>query len=155
MRIVVQRHTYTPRSTIGRLLVDGKHICDTLEDFTRPPGEKVYAKTSIPPGAYRVIVTYSPRFKRDLPLLLKVPMFEGIRIHSGNDHTDTEGCILVGTHDPKQADWISASRVAFNKLMPLIEKGVKTPEGVFLVIEDNRPAQSASAPVKLKKGASS
>lgn len=82
--------------TLGQLYVDGKPACHTVEDVVRPAGEKVHGKTAIPEGRYQVIVTPSPRFRRDLPLLLKVPNFEGVRIHPGNTAEDTEGCILPG-----------------------------------------------------------
>jgi hypothetical protein len=92
--------------TIGRLLVDGEYFCDTLEDKVRDynkdgdlldEGEsKVYGRTAIPYGKYSIVVSRSPKFKRDLPLLLNVPHFSGIRIHAGNYPKDSEGCILVG-----------------------------------------------------------
>jgi Family of unknown function (DUF5675) len=53
------------------------------------------------------------------PLLLEVPNFTGIRIHSGNSDHDTEGCILVG--ESRAPDWVGASRKAFELLFPLIE----------------------------------
>lgn len=137
MKIIVRRTKFSDRSTIGQLVVDGEHLCDTLEDQTRGPGIKVYGKTSIPPGAYRVIINYSPAFKRELPLLLNVPNFEGIRIHSGNDDSDTEGCILVGTAG-SNPDWISNSRDAFNKLFPLLQDAVKRREDIWLTIEEER-----------------
>ena len=80
--------------TIGHLTVDGVYFCDTLEDI--PRDIKVQDQTCIPKGNYEVAVNYSNRFKRDMPQLLNVPGFTGIRIHPGNDSGDTSGCILVG-----------------------------------------------------------
>ena len=62
---------------------------------------KVYGETCIPYGTYKVELSYSPKFKRELPLLLNVPAFEGIRIHKGNDRSHTSGCILVGENKKK------------------------------------------------------
>ena len=87
MNLTLYRHTYSSVSTIGDLFIDGQYFCKTLEDTDRKlecDGEKVYGKTAIPRGAYNVIIDWSPRFKRELPHVLDVPGFEGIRIHSGN-----------------------------------------------------------------------
>jgi hypothetical protein len=52
----------------------------------------------IPPGAYWMQLAYSPKFKKDLPLIWseKVHKNRGIRVHSGNTVKDTNGCILIG-----------------------------------------------------------
>ena len=52
----------------------------------------------LPDGTYKVKVTYSPKFKRDVPIVYNdnVPESRGIRIHEGNIVQNTKGCILVG-----------------------------------------------------------
>lgn len=112
MQITVKRLYKTDTSTIGELLVDGVFECFTLEDAERKV--KIKAETAIPKGSYKVIINESNRFKRLLPLLLNVPDFEGVRIHSGNSNHDTEGCILVGQTMNK--NYIGQSRKAFDKL---------------------------------------
>lgn len=49
-------------------------------------------------GNYNLEMCYSPKFKRDLPLIYndKFPASRGFRIHSGNSLKDTKGCVLVG-----------------------------------------------------------
>jgi hypothetical protein len=96
MKFTLRRIAKKEKYTIGKLYIDGIYYCDTLEDKVRPDGEKIYGETAIPHGTYKFIMTYSTRFKMTLPLLLKVPMFDGIRIHAGNTAKDTHGCILVG-----------------------------------------------------------
>lgn len=135
MKLTLTRKIYTDRSTIGALDIDGTHQCDTLEDMTRRPDVKIWGKTAIPAGAYKVVITHSNRFKKELPLLLNVPNYEGVRIHTGNDDNNTEGCILVGTAG-KQTDWISGSVVAMNALQPKIAAALARKETVMLVIVD-------------------
>lgn len=92
---IAKKETYT----IGKLYFNGKYFCDTLEDKVRvliDIGDKKKGETAIPSGRYEVKLTYSPKFKRVLPLVCDVPYFTGIRIHRGNTAKDTEGCILVG-----------------------------------------------------------
>lgn len=104
MRLLLKRKIKGDTYTIGTLYVNGEKFCDTLEDRVRDlaGGEsKVPGETAIPEGRYRVIVNRSPKFGRDLPRLLDVPMFEGVLIHRGNTAEDSAGCILVGENKVK------------------------------------------------------
>ena len=118
MKIEVKRLHRTENSTIGELLIDGVWECNTLEDKERDV--KIKNETAIPRGTYKVIINQSNRFKRLLPLLLNVPNFEGVRIHSGNTNHNTEGCILVGRTRSK--DFIGQSRKAFDSLFAKMQK---------------------------------
>ena len=125
LKRIAKKETYT----IGKLYIDGVYFADTLEDKNRDVdkngifnnGEKkVYGKTCIPFGTYKVILSMSSKFKKILPLLLNVPQFDGIRIHSGNTAEDSSGCILVGINDIKGR--ISKSTITFNSLMTKLSK---------------------------------
>lgn len=118
MLIVVRRLYKGENSIIGEMTVDGAFECFTLEDVERPV--KIKGETAIPKGTYKVIINQSNRFKRLLPLLLNVPGFEGVRIHSGNTNHNTEGCILVG--QTRHKEFIGQSRKAFNKLFAKMQK---------------------------------
>ena len=112
MELEVKRTDFTDNSTIGELSVNGHFECYTLEDKVRPV--KIAGKTAIRAGRYEVIINFSQRFGRLLPLLLNVPNFEGVRIHPGNVAANTEGCILVG--EEKSQDFVGQSRAAFDRL---------------------------------------
>lgn len=103
IKLKLERFFFGETYTVGRLFIDGKYFCDTLEDRYRDldSEKKIYGETAIPEGIYEVRVTWSPKFKRNLPLLFGVPHFEGIRIHRGNFAKDTHGCILVGENKIK------------------------------------------------------
>lgn len=131
MRIVVKRTFKGKDYTIGKLYINGEYFCDTLEDVVRPIDEKVYGKTAIPEGIYTVVLTMSNRFKKILPLLLQVPKFEGVRIHSGNTAADTEGCILVGKN--KEKGKVLESRAVFSQLMKRLES-VENKENITIEI---------------------
>lgn len=122
--IFIKRKVFTDLSTIGELSFDNEPLGYTLEDTVRKDGVKVYGKTAIPAGKYEVVISFSNHFQKLLPLLLNVPGFEGVRIHSGNRPEDTEGCLLVGKE--KGVDVVTDSRTAFNELMPKIEEALKS-----------------------------
>ena len=99
LKLLLVREIKNEKQTHGRLFKvdkDNKRefICYTLEDKERLV--KVKGETAIPTGKYTVIVTMSPRFKKELPLILNVPNFNGVRFHGGNNENDSEGCPLLG-----------------------------------------------------------
>lgn len=137
MELKLNRIFLGSSATIGELLVNDKHLCDTIEDRVRLEGEKVYGKTAIPEGTYEVKLTHSPRFKKTLPEILNVPNFSGIRIHTGNSSKDTEGCILVGTWDGEKEDWVGNSRIAFDELMALLEEATNNKEKITITVNNS------------------
>lgn len=128
--------------TIGKMYIDGDYFCDTLEDRVRDinkngkfdNGEvKVAGETAIPYGRYQVVVTMSPRFKRELPRLLNVPNFEGILIHRGNTAPDTAGCILVGENKVKGK--VINSTPYEQKLVSILKEIQNKGEEIWITIE--------------------
>lgn len=126
----------------GGLKGDGelKPFCDTLE----PPRRnllnggkwdkrlKVKGMTAIPEGRYLMRFTYSPKFGKRLFQLMDVPLFDGIRIHSGNSVKDTQGCILVGNNT--KVGRLENSRAVLFKLEMML-KGFQGPyDLVFITI---------------------
>ena len=130
MNITLIRKYKLPTYTIGKLYIDGGYFCDTLEDKDRGLTDdmtvseiskiKIKKETAIPTGTYKVTITYSNRFKKNMPLINDVKGFEGIRIHSGNTDKDTEGCILVGFNKVKGN--VINSRDTYNKLFSILSK---------------------------------
>jgi len=137
MRLKLNRIQFTEKSTIGELWVDDDpdRFCFTLEDRVRPAGVKVAGSTAIPAGEYEVIINWSKRFQRPMPLLLDVPNFEGIRIHSGNTEADTEGCILVGFN--RAPDFVGNSKMAFDVLFARISEAISRKEEIKIGIYPN------------------
>lgn len=140
MEATITRKWFTERSTIGTLR-SGLFSCYALEDRVREvPGRpvaewKVKGATAIPVGRYQVVITPSARFGKRLPILLKVPGFEGIRIHSGNTEADTEGCLLLGTS--WGPDRVNNSRVALEAFQAHLEQ-VLLSEHYWLTIKEER-----------------
>lgn len=122
LNLSLVREKFTPESTGGSLFIEGgqelERECFTLEDADRKleaGGKKLYGRTAIPRGRYKIELDWSPKYGRDMPHVLDVPGFEGIRIHSGNSARDTEGCILVG--QKRYEDYIRDSKLAFDALL--------------------------------------
>lgn len=111
MKLKLERRFLGADYTIGSLFINGVKFCDTLEDKVRDlnhdgdlddQGEgKVYGQTAIPYGTYKIELSMSPHFKRELPRLVGVKGFEGVLIHRGNTADDSSGCILVGENKVK------------------------------------------------------
>lgn len=130
MLININRDEHLTKRTLGKLSIDGHFFCYSCEDTVRPV--KVPGETAIPAGRYKVIITFSNRFQKPLPLILDVPFFSGVRIHSGNTEADTEGCVLVGMH--RTDDGVSSSQMALGLLQPQIEEALSRRDTVWLGI---------------------
>lgn len=127
---------------IDKLYINNTYFSDVLEDPDRGLQNsmnleeiqkiKIKGNTCIPYGTYDIIITYSPRFKKNLPLLLNVKGFEGIRIHSGNTPKDTEGCLLPGFNKIKGQ--VIESRVTTDKLIAQIQQTLNKGEKVTITI---------------------
>ena len=141
MELELTRITRTNRSTIGELTVDGNFECFILEDKDRGLHQgmalselmsaKIKTRTAIPTGRYEIVVNFSDRFQKMLPLLLDVPAFAGIRIHPGNKDTDTEGCLVPGK--TKSLDMVGSSRAAFTTLFDKIKAAMQR-QKVFITV---------------------
>jgi len=137
MRLRVERREFSNTTTIGVLFVDEAFHCYTLEDADRKledGGEKIHGKTAIPRGTYKVSLTESARFRRVLPLVENVPNFSGIRIHAGNTHLNTEGCILVG-NGTDHSNTLFNSRMALEALMGRMQVAVAHGEEIWLEVK--------------------
>ena len=85
MYIKLIRNEPRGNALTGRLVINGRWFCNTLERVGY----------QIPPLCYHVAVTMSPKFKRRLPIVQNVPGRSGIRIHRGTKPEHSTGCILV------------------------------------------------------------
>lgn len=139
--------------TIGKLKIGGTYFCDTLEDKDRGLTSKmtldevkeikVPGQTAIPTGEYVLDMnTVSPRFGKlnqykfcdgKLPRLIGVPGYEGVLIHIGNYHTDTDGCILVGENKAKGA--VLNSTNTFVKLYKILKDARDNKENITITIK--------------------
>lgn len=140
MELLLKRIAKRDKYTIGDLYIDGKWFSNTLEDTDRGLSQdmsleeikkiKVYGKTAIPTGTYRVNMNIiSPKFKTRvwakpyngmIPRLENVPGYEGILFHPGNSAEDSIGCILLGYNTVKGK--VTQSQDTFHKLMAILTK---------------------------------
>lgn len=131
MKLTLKRTKLEKTYTEGKLFINDVYFCDTIEDTVRDlplkcPSteckckEKIFGETAILKGIYKVILSFSNRFKKILPEILNVQHFAGIRIHGGNKAADSHGCILLGIKS-KDGEVLS-SQATMKKFMALIEK---------------------------------
>ena len=152
MELILERIAKRKTYTIGRLSIreqiadeyssgtEDKYYCDTLEPTWRDyehGAHKIKGRSAIPEGRYAVVISWSPKFKQWLPILLGGPEFnkqwQGIRIHAGNTAKDTEGCILVGKN--KLVGQVVDSRIWLHRLKQKIVEAKDRGEAVWLTIK--------------------
>ena len=151
MELILERIAKRKTYTIGRLYIkrrvddeylagtENQYFCDTLEPTWRDyehGGYKVKGRSAIPEGRYAVVISFSPKFKQWLPILLGGPEFnrkwQGIRIHAGNCSEDTEGCILVGKN--REVGKVLDSRIWVHRLKQKIVEAKSRGEAVWITI---------------------
>lgn len=142
MDLKLERKYRNNNYCIDKLYINGKYFSDVLEDPDRGLTDsmsleeikriKIKGNTCIPYGTYNITITYSPRFKKNLPLLNNVKGFDGIRIHSGNKPQDTEGCLLPGFNKVKGQ--VINSKVTTDKLIAQIQQAINKKEKVTITI---------------------
>ena len=136
MKLRLLRENTHDETTLGNLYLDGVWFGHTLEDRDRrleAGGVKVPRETAIPLGTYPVVIDYSNRFQKLMLHVLDVPQFDGIRIHAGNTHLNTEGCILLG--EDVDGDTLVHSRVAVARLQHEVAQALDRAEAVNLTVE--------------------
>ena len=152
MELILERIAKRKTYTIGRLSIreqiadeystgyEDHYFCDTLEPTWRDyehGAHKIKGRSAIPEGRYAVVISWSPKFKQWLPILLGGPEFnkqwQGIRIHAGNTAKDTEGCILVGKN--KLVGQVVDSRIWLHRLKQKIVEAKDRGEAVWLTIK--------------------
>jgi hypothetical protein len=147
MQIKVIRKENHGDTIIGEMYIDNKFFCYTLEDrdngWVKEDGAaiimetKVYKNNCIPSGAYKIILSYSVKLKRFLPLILDVPAYKGIRIHKGTSKDWTSGCVLVSKRrhktNPKKLD-LGVTASTENELVKILTKANYT-EPLSIIIE--------------------
>ena len=96
INLLLIRNTFSKKSTIGELFLNGERICDTLENSWQDNQRNI---SCIPEGVYPVRLRL-PRESatRDYLHLLvqEVPNRDFILVHRGNFPSQTQGCLLVG-----------------------------------------------------------
>ena len=144
MKLKINRKWPKAAYCVGVFYVSGSRLCESLEDTDRgleqkmPTGKinqiKVFGKTAIPKGTYRVVLSVSPKFKDRawakkynglVPEILNVKGFSGVRLHPGNRASDTDGCPLIGDNTAVGKVTNSTKRYyeLMDKLVPAWEKG--------------------------------
>lgn len=126
---------------------------DTLEDTDRGltsdmslftiKAKKIFGKTAIPKGRYKVILSVSPKFKDRpwakkynglVPEILGVKGFTAIRIHPGTDENSTDGCPIVGENKVKGK--VINSVASYYKLMDnFIMPAWNSKEDIYITIK--------------------
>ena len=143
MKIEVLRYNSDEDHTNSVILVNGKYQCDGLEDEYRRT--KVKHETRIPDGEYQItfrnvggfhqryLDRYGSEWHKGMLWVRNVPNFEYILIHAGNHDDHTSGCLLVGSANKNDANFIGQSRDAYEKLYPKVRNALLNNETVKII----------------------
>lgn len=161
LELLVERTFKGEKYTIGRLYLDcpvvngrverGTRFCDTIEDVDRGltstmplsviKAKKVYGKTAIPRGRYRVVMgVQSPAYAKklewltynnaEMPRIEGIPGWSGCLIHTGNTEDDTLGCLIVGVNS--KPGMVLQSRTTFKRLFPILLEAHKQDREIYI-----------------------
>ena len=141
--IITTLRTYKQNHTDGVVFVNGEEFGYSLENPGRPNGVKIPKETAIPEGTYKVLITYSPHFKRDMMVVFNVDndhsierkgvKFTGIRVHGGNTIQHTEGCLMVA----EETDYNGHIKGSLeSELMAIVKPALDAGEDVYWVISE-------------------
>lgn len=154
MNVLVKRIARRKLYTIGRLYIDGKYICDTIEDTDRGLSDnmslaqikklKIKDQTAIPVGTYKLTMNVkSPRFSQKLyyknycngylPRLINVKGYEGILMHRGTDQNSSSGCLILGYNTV--IGKVTDSQKAFETVYPILKKASDRGESISITIK--------------------
>lgn len=142
MRVTLKRIAFKDKYTIGKVYINNKYFSDSIEDKDRGLYDwqseeyilekKIKHETAIPYGMYKLLWTYSPKYRRMLPEICDVKGFSGIRVHSGNTEEDSSGCILLGYN--KKLGKVLDSRKVCKKFDEIVEGYYKKGESMTFEI---------------------
>ena len=154
MKITVNRIAKRDTYTIGKLYIDDKYFCDTIEDKDRGlkqdmslaeiKQKKVKHQTAIPAGTYDVTLNVvSPKYSQKpwyvqlcgakMPRILNIPGYDGVLIHPGNTANDTSGCLIVGKNTV--VGKVTESRVVFKQLYTKLKEAVSSGQKITITIK--------------------
>lgn len=154
MEILIKRIAKKETYTIGKLYIDGKYYCDTIEDKDRGltqsmsskeiADKKIKHKTAIPTGKYELTLKVkSPKYSQKkafvdycnafMPRFVNIPGYEGVLIHTGNTAEDSSGCIVVGYN--KVVGKVINSMNAFKTIYPVMKTASDKGEKITVTIE--------------------
>ena len=151
MKIEVKRIFNCSTYCISHIYIDGKYICDGIEDTDRMlddsmdenyiKSKKVYGKTAIPIGNYKMTIdVISPKFSQKkyykyfcngkLPRLEYVKGFSGILWHKGNTEKDSAGCLILGYNKIKGK--VIDSQRAFETVYRMLDIAKRIGESIWV-----------------------
>lgn len=146
--ITLLRYIDDGETTIGLLYINDSFYCYTLEDTFRDV--KVAGETRIPAGEYTVNfrveeTELTKKYRERYPewfshhiQIQNVKDFSSIYIHSGGDHTHTEGCILVSDSLSigSTSSFLTNSRNTFRRLYQCLREPLDNKKKVVIRIKD-------------------